>query len=434
MQTCRRVGFIVMIMTVLPETAFAASANAATSSWIMTATALVLLMTLPGLALFYGGLVRVHNVLSVFVQCFAIACGVSLLWMLCGYSLAFTDGGMLNSVIGGASRFFLVGVDANGVAQGMPEPLFVLYEMTFAIITPALVVGAFAERMNFTAMLIFSLLWTLVVYVPVCHWVWGGGWLATIGVHDFAGGIVVHVTAGVAALIAALKLGARRGFPTQPMMPHNMTMTLTGAGLLWVGWFGFNGGSALAANGQAASAMLATHLAAASGALAWMLVEWRRFGKPSALGVATGMVAGLGAITALAGYVSAASACIVGLLAGVLCFYMVLLIKHRWKVDDALDVFPVHGVGGVLGSLLLALLASPALGVLSGNGLGLADYALMRQFGAQLLGIVTVAAWTALMSWGLLVLVAKWMPLRVTNDEELIGLDVSQHDEKGYNL
>ena len=430
----KAVVLAVLACCLLPQFAWADTLNSADSAWMMTATALVLLMTLPGLALFYGGLVRVRNVLSVLVQCFAIACVVSLLWLVVGYSLAFGDGGVVNGVIGGLDHAFFAGLGEQSLQGSLPQALFVLYELTFAIITPALVVGAFAERMHFTAMLVFSVLWTLLVYIPVCHWVWGGGWLAALGVHDFAGGIVVHVTAGVASLVAALKLGARRGFLSQPMMPHNLTMTLTGAGLLWVGWFGFNGGSALAANGQAATAMLATHMAAAAGAFAWMLMEWRKYGKASALGVATGMVAGLGTITPAAGYVSPAAATAIGLLAGVLCFYMVLLVKQRLKVDDSLDVFPVHGVGGAMGSLLLAVFASPALGAFSGDGLGQVSYSILQQLWVQLLGVVSVAVWTGLLTWGILTLVAKWTPLRVTADEESQGLDISLHDERGYDF
>jgi Amt family ammonium transporter len=425
---------LVLSCCLLPGFAQAAAVapSSGDNSWMMVSSALVLLMTLPGLALFYGGLVRVRNVLSVLVQCFAIACVVSLLWLICGYSLAFGDGGVANSVIGGFQYLFLGGL-AGTTVQGLPGPLFVLYEMTFAIITPALVVGAFAERMHFTAMLIFSILWTLLVYVPVCHWIWGGGWLAALGAHDFAGGMVVHITAGIASLVAALKLGARKGFLSQPMMPHNLTMTLTGAGLLWVGWFGFNGGSALAANDQAASALLATHMAAASGAFAWMLMEWCKYGKASALGVATGMVAGLGTITPAAGYVSPVAACIIGLIAGVVCYYMVRLVKHHWRVDDALDVFPVHGVGGTLGSLLVAVFAAPSLGIFSGNSLGLTHYAILSQLWIQLVAIVVVILWTAFLSWGLLWVIGRFTPLRVNGDEEAQGLDISLHDERGYD-
>ncbi len=420
-----------LLLCFLPSVAFASPVDSGDTAWMMTATALVLMMTLPGLALFYGGLVRVRNVLSVLVQCFAIACVISILWLVCGYSLAFANGGAVDGFIGGLQNAFLMGTGFGQVHGDMPVAVFVLYEMTFAIITPALVVGAFAERMRFGAMLLFSVLWTLCVYVPVCHWLWGGGWLAELGARDFAGGIVVHVTAGVAALVAALQLGARKGFLSQPMMPHNLTMTMTGAGLLWVGWFGFNGGSALAANGQAASAMLATHMAAAGGAFSWMLMEWIKHGKPSALGIATGMVAGLGTITPAAGYVAPFAGMIIGLVAGVVCFYMVMLIKHRWRVDDALDVFPVHGVGGIMGSLALAIFAAP---LLAGNGLGLADYSMLKQFGVQLLAVVSVGVWTWLVSWGLLVLIKRITPLRVCLEDETRGLDISLHDERGYDI
>lgn len=420
MTVCRWAGL--GLLAGFPGLAFADAGNAADTSWLMTATALVLLMVLPGLALFYGGLVNVRNVLSVWVQCFAIACVVSLLWLICGFSLAFSDGGAVNGFIGGLEHVGLAGISTGATSHGVPLPLFVLYEMTFAIITPALVVGGFAERMSFAAVVAFTSLWSLLVYLPVCHWIWGGGWLQQLGVHDFAGGLVVHTTAGVAALVAALKLKPRDGFFEQPAHPHNLTMTLTGAGLLWVGWFGFNGGSALAANTEAARAMLATHMAAASGACAWMLVEWYHWRRVSALGLATGVVAGLGTITPAAGYVSPLSATLIGLLAGVVCFYMVKLIKQRWFIDDALDVFPVHGIGGMLGSLLLAVFAiNLALPV-------------SRQLLLQGLGILAVVAWTATMSWLLLSLLARVMPLRVPRDIERNGLDNGLHGERGYHF
>ncbi|MCX7064732.1 MAG: ammonium transporter, partial [Proteobacteria bacterium] len=332
--------------------------NQADTAWMLTSTALVLFMTIPGLSLFYGGLVRNKNVLSVLMQCFAITCVVSLLWLVVGYSLAFGDG---NGFIGGLDKAMFAGVSEGAVKGTIPESAFALYQLTFAIITPALVVGAFAERMRFGACLLFSALWVLAVYAPVCHWVWGGGWLGELGVKDFAGGIVVHITAGAGALTAALVIGARRGFPAQGMPPHNMTLTVAGAGMLWVGWFGFNGGSALAANGDAAMAMLVTHIAASAGAFVWMIAEWIRFGKPSALGAVTGMVAGLGTITPASGFVGPAGALLIGLSAGLLCFTATNYLKRTLHVDDSLDVFPVHGVGGILGTLLTGVFASNAL-------------------------------------------------------------------------
>jgi Amt family ammonium transporter len=304
------------------------------------------MMTLPGLVLFYGGLVRSKNILSIIIQCFAITAGGSVLWLLGGYSLAFSDGGEWQGAIGGLSKFALSGVTSGSLSGSVPEYLFFMFQLTFAVITPALVIGGFAERIKYSAALLFSLAWLMVVYVPVAHWVWGGGWLAKLGVMDFAGGIVVHITAGTAALVAALFLGKRRGFPHVSMPPHSLPLTAAGAGMLWVGWFGFNGGSALAANGSAASAVLATHLGASAGALAWMIVEWLRYGKPSVLGILTGMVAGLGTITPASGFVSPVNAVIIGLVAGIVCFYATQLIKRGLNIDDSLDVSPVHGVGG----------------------------------------------------------------------------------------
>ena len=405
---------------------------AADTAWILTSTALVLFMTLPGLALFYGGLVRSKNVLSVLMQCFAIAGIASLLWMMLGYSLAFAEG---SPWVGGWDRLFLAGVQENTLAGTLPESLFVLFQMTFAIITPALIVGGFAERMRFSAVLAFSALWLLLVYAPVTHWVWGGGWLSQLGVMDFAGGIVVHITAGVAALVAAIVLGPRKGFTTTAMPPHNMTMTVMGAGMLWVGWFGFNGGSALAANGDAAMAMLATHLAAAAGAITWMFVEWARFGKPTALGAVTGMVAGLGTITPASGFVGPAGALVIGILAGVVCFNAVLLIKRRLKIDDSLDVFPVHGVGGILGSLLVAVFASTDLGLFSGQGYLLETMPSMSaQLQVQLIGVVAVTLFTAVVTYLILKFVGLFIALRVSADEETQGLDIAAHEERGYDL
>ena len=405
--------------------------SGADTAWILTSTALVLFMTLPGLALFYAGLVRAQNVLSVLMNCFAIAATVSILWFVVAYSIAFGDG---NAWWGGLGKSFLSGVDIDTMAGTIPENLFFMFQMTFAIITPALIVGAFAERMRFGPMLAFSILWLLGVYIPVCHWVWGGGWLADLGLYDFAGGTVVHITAGVAALVAAVVLGNRKGFPTQGMMPHNMTMTVTGAGMLWVGWFGFNGGSALAANGDAAMAMLVTHISAAAGSLAWMTMEWKKFGKPSALGIATGMVAGLGTITPASGFVSPAAALVIGLSAGVICFYMVIFVKHKLKIDDSLDVFPVHGIGGILGTLLAGVFASTELGLFSGYGFAKPEYTMLDQLGVQALGVVATFVYTALVTWGLLKLVGLFAPLRVTAEEETQGLDIALHEERGYDL
>lgn len=407
--------------------------NGANTAWILTSTALVLFMTLPGLALFYGGLVRVKNILSVLMQCFAIACVVSLIWLIVGYSLTFGTG---NAWIGDLSMVFMGTITEDALSGDIPLSLHAMYQMTFAIITPALIVGAFAERMKFSSMLIFSGLWLLVVYIPVCHWVWSSsGWLFEKGLLDFAGGTVVHITAGVAALVAAVVLGKRNGFPTTPMPPHNMTMTVTGAGLLWVGWFGFNAGSALAANGNAAMAMLVTHISAAAGSLAWMTIEWIRFGKPSVLGIVTGMVAGLGTITPASGFVGPGGALVIGLSAGVVCFLMTHLVKRVWKIDDSLDVFPVHGIGGVLGTILAGVFASTELGVFSGQGFASGINSMGEQLGVQFLGVVVTFVYTAIITYILLKVTGVLTSgLRVTKEEETIGLDLSLHEEDGYKL
>jgi Amt family ammonium transporter len=425
---------LLAVLLMLPSLALADGLDTGDTAWILTATALVLFMTIPGLSLFYGGLVRSKNVLSVLMQCFAITCAVSLVWLICGYSLAFSDGGSMNAWIGGLDHAFFAGIGKDTLEGTLPKSLHGLFQMTFAIITPALIVGAFAERMRFGPMLAFSVLWLLGVYVPVCHWVWGGGWLADLGLYDFAGGTVVHITAGVAALVAALVLGGRKGFPGQGMMPHNMTMTVTGAGMLWVGWFGFNGGSALAAGGDAAMAMLVTHISAAAGSLAWITMEWKKFGKPSALGIATGMVAGLGTITPASGFVGPAAALVIGLSAGVICFYSVIFIKHKLKIDDSLDVFPVHGVGGILGTLFAGIFASTELGLFSGYGFAKPEFTMLDQFGVQALGVVATFVYTAVVTWVLLKLVGLFSELRVDSDEETQGLDIALHEERGYDL
>jgi len=414
--------------------AFAGEASAldtGDTAWILVSTALVLFMTLPGLALFYGGLVRTKNVLSVLLQCFAITGIVSLLWLIGGYSLSFSEG---NSFIGGVSNFFFAGVMEDSLSGTIPESLFALFQMTFAIITPALIIGGFAERMKFSAIILFSSIWLIVVYCPITHWVWGGGWLQQMGLLDFAGGTVVHITAGVASLVAALVLGRRDGFPTTSMPPHNMTMTVTGAGMLWVGWFGFNGGSALGANGNAAMAMLVTHISAAAGAITWMFYEWRKFGKPTALGTVTGMVAGLGTITPASGYVGPAGALVIGIIAGLLCFNAVLYMKSVLKVDDSLDVFPVHGVGGITGTLLAGIFASTGLGIFSGQGFAEGISSMSGQLFVQFIGVISVAAYTAFATYGILKIVSAITALRVCKECEVEGLDVYGHGEQGYIL
>ncbi|MES9941934.1 MAG: ammonium transporter [Candidatus Thiodiazotropha sp. 6PLUC2] len=404
--------------------------NSANTAWIMTSTALVLFMTLPGLAMFYGGLVRTKNVLSVLMQCFAIAGMVSILWLIAGYSLAFGEG---NAWIGDLSRVLMSGVGKDTLSGDIPESLFMLFQMTFAIITPALIVGGFAERMKFSAMLLFSAIWLFLVYVPITHWVWGGGWLGSMGLYDFAGGTVVHITAGVAALVAALVMGPRRGFGTASMMPHNMTMTITGAGMLWVGWFGFNGGSALAADGSASMAMLVTHISAATGAMTWLVREWIKFGKPSALGAVTGMVAGLGTITPASGFVGPAGALVIGLLAGIICFSATNYLKQVLKIDDSLDVFPVHGVGGILGTLLAGVFCSTSLGVFSGYGFADGIESMGAQLWVQLVGVLATIVFTAVVTFGILKLVDMLIGLRVNKEQEIEGLDIVLHEERGYN-
>ncbi len=418
------------MLLILPAMAQAEGADSGDTAWMLTSTALVLFMTLPGLALFYGGLVRVKNVLSVFMQCFVIACVVSILWVMYGYSLSFGDGGSMNAWIGGLDNAFLANVSRESLSGTLPESVFVMFQMTFAIITPALIVGGFAERMKFSAMLLFSVLWVSLVYFPVCHWVWGGGWLAEKGLLDFAGGTVVHITAGVAALVAAMVLGNRNGFQTAAMMPHNMTMTVTGAGMLWVGWFGFNGGSAVAANGDAGMAMLVTHVSAACGAMTWAALEWMRYGKPSALGTVTGMVAGLGTITPASGYVGPMGALVIGISAGIVCFYATAFLKQKLKIDDSLDVFPVHGVGGILGTLLAGIFVAAGLG-----GVGYAEGITMgSQLGVQLMGVVVTIAFSAITTFVILKVVDAFVGLRVTDEQETEGLDISQHEERGYIL
>lgn len=411
------------------------AANSGNTAWILTATALVLFMTLPGLALFYGGLVRSRNVLSVIMQCFAIAAAVSLLWLVGLYSLSFGNGGAVNGFIGDLSKVFMSGVTTASLTGDIPEVVFSAFQMTFAIITPALIIGAYAERMKFSSMLIFSVLWTILVYGPVCHWVWGGGFLMQKGILDFAGGTVVHITAGVAALVAALVVGPRRGFPKVAMPPHNMTMTATGAGMLWVGWYGFNAGSALAANGSAGMALFVTHISAAAGTLTWMTLEWRKFGKPSGLGIVTGMVAGLGTITPASGAVGPAGALVIGVTAGIVCFYMTLLIKRKLEIDDSLDVFPVHGVGGILGTFMVGIFSSPNLGIFSGQGFGTGNHSIADQLGVQLLGIATTFFYTLVVTWVLLKLVSLLTKgLRVSAEEENEGLDIVLHEERGYDI
>lgn len=401
--------------------------DAADTAWILTSTALVLLMTLPGLALFYGGLVQSRNILSVLMHCMAIACLASVLWLVVGYSLAFSEG---SAWIGGLQKAFLAGVGRDTVYDGttLPETVFFSFQMTFAVITPALMVGAFVERIKFSAVLIICAAWLLVVYAPVTHWVWGGGWLAERGVMDFAGGIVVHVTAGASAAVIAVMLGARGGFPKTVQPPHAPWMVMVGASLLWVGWFGFNAGSALGANGDAGMAMLVTHMSAATASLVWVVIEWVRFGKPSLVGMVTGTIAGLATITPASGFVGPMAGVLLGLAGGVVCYLAVELVKHRWKIDDSLDVLAVHGVGGALGTLLTAFLA----GLPGGTGLG--ETSAGAQFGVQLVGVGSVLVWSVIATIIIVWITKALVGLRVTDDEELEGLDFSTHGESGYRF
>jgi Amt family ammonium transporter len=426
-------GILTIILCSLSTQVFADDLSGANTAWILTSTALVLFMTIPGLSLFYGGLVRSKNVLSVLMQCFAITCMASLIWLAFGYSLAFGDGGSMNAWIGNLDNLLMGNIKEDSMAGDIPESVFAMFQMTFAVITPALIVGAFAERMRFSAMLAFSALWLVVVYAPITHWVWGGGWLGEMGLLDFAGGTVVHITAGVGALVAALVLGNRRGFPNQAMPPHNLTMTVTGAGMLWVGWFGFNGGSALAANGDAGMAMLVTHISAAAGSLAWMMMEWVKHGKPSVLGIVTGMVAGLGTITPASGFVGPGGALVIGFSAGIVCYYATQAIKQRFKIDDSLDVFPVHGVGGILGTFFAGIFASDALGVFSGQGYN-EGMTMASQTYVQIVGIVATFVYTAIATFILLKLVDKLLVLRISEEDETSGLDLTEHNERGYDL
>lgn len=429
MKTQNSIWSIILLLA-LPSVGFAQEGlDSGNTAWILTATALVLFMTIPGLAMFYGGIVRSKNVLSVLMQCFAITCVVSILWLVYAYSLAFGEG---NNWIGDLSKMFFAGVGEESMSGDIPETVFAMFQLTFAIITPALIVGAFAERMKFSAMLLFSVIWLTVVYVPVTHWVWGGGWLGDMGLLDFAGGTVVHVTAGVAALVAALVMGKRRGFPQTAMPPHNLTMTVAGAGMLWVGWFGFNAGSALAANGDAGMAMLATHISASAGAIAWMFAEWFKYGKPSVLGIVTGMVAGLGTITPASGFVGPAGALIIGLTAGIVCFGATNFIKRVLHIDDSLDVFPVHGVGGILGTLFVGIFASTELGIFSGQGFADGVTSMGQQFGIQFIGVISTLVYTAVLTFIILKVIDMVIGLRVSHEDEIQGLDISLHEERGY--
>ena len=419
-------GAVALLPTLALAQTPAGAANPGDTAWILTSTALVLFMTLPGLALFYGGLVRSKNVLSVMAQCVAIACLASVLWFLVGYSLAFSGTGLF---IGDLAKAALP-IPRGALHGTIPESAFFMFQGAFAIITPALIVGAYVERIRFPAVLLFSGLWLLVVYAPVTHWVWGGGWLAQRGVMDYAGGLVVHATAGISALIAAVAVGRRDGFPKDLHPPHNPGLTMMGAGMLWVGWYGFNGGSALAANGDAAMALTTTHLSASAAGLVWALIEWKKFGRPSMVGLVTGVVGGLATVTPASGYVGPIGGLILGVCASVVCFSAVEIVKHRWKIDDSLDVFAVHGVGGILGSLLVAVLAHPALGGVGYGSVG----TMLGQAVVQVEGVVSVLAWSAMATIALLFVTRKLIGLRARDEEIEDGLDLSTHGERSFSL
>ncbi len=442
-RTTKGISTLIFVFLILgvPSLALAQEAAAPDSgdtAWLLTATALVLFMTIPGLALFYGGLVRVQNVLSVLMQCFALTGLITILWIICGYSLAFNTAGMeagkltVGSFVGGLGTMFLRGVGVDSLNGTIPETVFVCFQLTFAIITPALIAGAFAERMKFSAMLIFSAVWSLVVYAPLCHMAWAGdGSLFgdILGAFDFAGGTVVHINAGIAALVAAILVGKRLGYPNTAMPPHSLTLTVVGASMLWVGWFGFNAGSAVAADGAAGMAMLVTQISTAAAAIIWMFIEWGKHGKPSALGIVTGAVGGLVAITPASGYVGPIGALVIGFVSGAVCFWAATSLKAQFGYDDSLDAFGVHGVGGIVGALLTGVFAAEALG-----GVGLDGRSIGTQVLMQFISIIITLVWSGVLSFIILKIVDAIVGLRVDTDEERMGLDLSQHNERGYNL
>ena len=420
-------ALLLALIATVPAHAAESTLNQANTAWILTASALVLMMTLPGLAMFYGGLVRSKNVLSVLMHCVAIACLSSVLWLAIAYSFSFGEG---SPWLGGFEKAFLLNMSRDAVNGTLPESVFFLFQMTFAIITPALIVGAFPERIKFSPVLIFSGLWLIVVYAPVTHWVWGNGWLMSLGVMDFAGGLVVHATAGTSALVIAAMLGPRDGWPKELRPPHNPGLTIIGAGLLWVGWYGFNGGSALTADAAAGNAILATHMSASVAGLVWMAIEWLRFGRPSVVGTVTGVVAGLATVTPASGYISPLGGCILGVAGAIVCFFAVDLVKHKMKIDDTLDVFAVHGLGGILGTVLVAFLAHPAL-----NGAGFGDNPdAMTQLKVQLTGVAATVVWSGVMTAILVAGIRATVGLRASPDEVEEGLDLTSHGERSYTL
>lgn len=424
---------IISLLLFLPTLVLADSTlSSGDTAWMLTATALVLLMTIPGLSLFYAGLVHSKNVLSVLMQCFAITGLMSILWVAYGYTLAFSDGGSINNFIGGFSNVMLLNVKIGTMFGSIPEVVFIMFQMTFFIIAPAIIVGAFAERMKFSALLWFMGFWGTLVYLPVCHWVWGGGWIHHLSTEplDFAGGTVVHINAAVAGLVASILIGHRKGFPQKARPPHNLPITIIGAALLWVGWFGFNAGSGLAANGTAGMAMLVTQITAATTVITWMFIEWVRHGKPSVLGIVTGAISGLVAITPASGFVGPFGAIVIGIVTAFCCYWGVTSLKRKFKFDDSLDVFAIHGIGGVVGALLTGVFASSSLG-----GVGLAEgVSIGNQVWAQFISIIATIVWSGLLSYIILKVIQKTIGLRVTKAQEIEGLDISLHDERGYHL
>jgi Amt family ammonium transporter len=421
-------GICALLAAAIPGIAAAQDLDSGDTAWMLTSTALVLFMTIPGLSLFYAGMVRAKNALSVMMQCFTLTCLMTILWVVYVYSLAF--GADIGSFIGGLDKMFMAGVTVDAVSGSIPESVFSTFQLTFAIITPALIVGAFAERMKFSAMLWFMALWVTLVYAPVAHWVWGGGWLGGMGVKDFAGGTVVHINAGIAGLVAALVMGKRRGYPQIPMKPSNLVLTMVGAGMLWVGWFGFNAGSELAADGVAGMAMLVTQVATAAAALTWMFAEWMSHGKPSALGLVSGAVAGLVAITPASGFVGPMGAIVIGIASGFLCYITVVKVKRSMGYDDSLDVFGVHGIGGIVGAILTGVFIDAGLG-----GVGLDDGVSMgSQVFKQIVGVGTTIVYCGIVSFIILKVVDAIIGLRVSDEQEQEGLDLVLHDEQGYNL
>lgn len=423
-KTMRTVAVFALSMSAMPV--FGQTLDSGDTAWVITASALVLFMTIPGLALLYGGLVRADSVLSVLLQCFAITCLVSVLWLVAGYSLAF--GGGESRLIGDMSRFLYQGIGENVLIGTVPEAIFATFQLTFAIIAPALMVGAFVERARFSSVLLFTAGWSLLVYAPVAYWIWGGGWLAQMGLLDYAGGTVVHVTAGTGALVAAVVLGPRRGFPEATKPPHSTVLALVGGAMLWVGWFGFNGGSALAANGDATMAIVATQTGASVGALVWMGMEWMRDGKPTVVGAVLGMIAGLAIVTPASGFVGPGGALVMGAIGGVVCFTAMGIVKRALRIDDSLDVFPIHAVGGGLGTILVGVFASDALGLFAGQH----NIAISDQVSVQAIGVLAAASYTAAVTWVLLKVVGVFASPRVSEEEEAEGLDVPFHGERGY--